>query len=83
MQQHSGSPLDWHEQHLFYLELESTRWRRLLRSSRHLLILATRLIQPDFDFAARYHVKQPMLVWVIRQLRLLTRSSGIVRDQSG
>ncbi len=79
LHQPSSAPLDWHEQHRFYLELERTHWLRLKRSLRHLLILSTRLIQPDFDFAARYNVTQPAFVWIIRQLRLFTKAGSPAR----
>ncbi len=78
-----SAPLDWRAQHRFYLDLESTRRGRLLRAARHLAILSTRLIQADFDFAARYHASRPALVWMMRQLRLLARLSTPPKPTSG
>jgi hypothetical protein len=83
LEQETRTPLDWQAQHRFYLELESTQQGRLLRSARHLLILSTRLIQADFDFAARYHVALPWLVWIIRQLRLIRRAASPARRHAG
>jgi hypothetical protein len=68
-----ATPLDWRSQHRFYLQTETTLYGRLCRSIRHLLILSTRLIQEDFDFAARHRIRWPLLVWVVRQARLFLR----------
>jgi len=78
--QDPGTPLDWYAQHRFYLEIESTLRGRLLRSARHAVILSTRLIQADFDFAARYRITQPALVWMVRQLRLIGKATGPARQ---
>jgi hypothetical protein len=83
LQQAPAAPLDWRAQHQFYLELESTLRGRLLRSVKHAVILATRLIQADFDFAARYRITQPALVWMIRQMRLIGKGATPVRQHPG
>jgi hypothetical protein len=75
--------LDWSAQHRFYLEIEPTAVARLHRSIRHSLILSTRLIQADFDFAARFRIRQPLFVWMLRPLRLLTKIKISVSQQEG
>ena len=72
-----GTRLDWLNQHRFYLETEATTTGRLLRMAGDLSILATRTIQQDFDFAARFGVEQPALVWMLRQFRLLAKLCGL------
>ena len=79
LQQELSVPLDWQAQHRFYLELEVTSAARFWRSSRHLVILSTRLIQSDFDFAGRFHITKTPLVWMARQVRLAGRATGIHR----
>jgi hypothetical protein len=69
----AGVKLDWGEQHSFYLDLEISAPGRLARRARHALILSSRLIQSDYDFAAKFGVRSEALVWSLRQLRLLGR----------
>jgi len=66
---------DWTVQHRFYLELETPGWNRLRRRWRHFLILATRLIDSDFDFAARFNLRRRWQVWLLRPIRLLSRGA--------
>ena len=66
-----SEPLDWRALHLFYLELELPG-HRLRRRWRHLRILHTRVIKPDYEFAARFGCRRPWQVRLLRPLRLLT-----------
>lgn len=70
-------PLNWLNQHGFYLETESTMRGRLLRLAGDLSILTTRTIQPDIDFAARFGIEMPFMVWILRQFRLLSKFCGL------
>jgi Uncharacterised nucleotidyltransferase len=70
-------PLNWRMQHRFYLEIEATMRGRLRRLATDIRIVPTRLTQLDFDFAAGYGVHQPVLVWILRQFRLLARLCGL------
>jgi hypothetical protein len=75
--------LDWRAQHRFYLSLEQGFRSKCLRGLRHLRILATRAIQPDYDFASRFGIDRPWLVLALRPVRLLTvsnRSSPAARQ---
>ncbi|MFP5227795.1 MAG: nucleotidyltransferase family protein [Acidobacteriota bacterium] len=73
--QQPAPALDWKLQHRFYLALETRPWDRLFARFRHLRILATRLIEPDFAFAARFHLDRSWQVWLVRPIRLLRRSA--------
>ena len=75
--QNPSPPQNWRIQHRFYLQTEATTLGRLRRLATDLCILATRLTQLDFDFAASYGMHQPALVWILRQLRLLARLCGL------
>ena len=66
-------PMNWQQKQAFFLELEPTPLARTLRRAAHLRILATRLIGPDYSFAARFGISHPALVWLLRPFRLLTR----------
>lgn len=63
--------IDWRAKHDFYLMMETRPLRRFLRRLRHSRILLTRLIDDDFAFAARFHLRQPWQVWLLRPVRLL------------
>jgi hypothetical protein len=63
----------WRIQHRFYIEIEATMRGRILRAATDIWILATRLTQLDFDFAASYGVHRTGLVWILRQFRLLAQ----------
>jgi hypothetical protein len=63
--------IDWRAKHDFYLMMESRPHRRFLRGLRHLRILLTRLIDDDFAFAARFHLRQTWQVWLLRPVRIL------------
>jgi hypothetical protein len=74
-----GTAFDWLDQEQFYLQTEATTTgplRRQLRILADLPIRVTRTSQSDFNFAARFGVKQPALVWMLRQFRLLARLCG-------
>jgi hypothetical protein len=83
LQSKPPTPMNWLEQHRFYVAVESTRWGRFWRSVRHLLILTSRLIQTDFDFAARYGVTHSFLVWIMRQLRLMVKIARPAHQAGG
>jgi hypothetical protein len=68
----SAEPLDWHAVHAFYLEIEPAGWPRLHHRYRHLKILTSRVIGPDYAFAARFGLHKTWQVWTLRPLRLLS-----------
>jgi hypothetical protein len=70
----SREPLNWRTLHAFFLEIELPGWRRLHRRYRHLKILAGRVIEPDFSFAAKLGVHRLWQVRMLRPLRLLSES---------
>jgi Uncharacterised nucleotidyltransferase len=70
----SSEPLDWSDLHAFYLEIERPGWARLRRWVRHLQILSTRMIEPDYRFAARFGMHRTWQVRMLRPLRLLSAS---------
>jgi hypothetical protein len=65
-----SEPLDWRSLHSFYLEIELPG-HRLRRRLRHLQILLDRVIQPDYEFAARFGCHRVWQVRLFRPLRLL------------
>jgi hypothetical protein len=65
--------LDWRTLHAFYLEIEPPGPRRLLRRYRHLRILATRVVAPDYAFAARLGLRCTWHARLLRPIRLLLR----------
>ncbi len=68
----SREPLDWRVLHEFYLEIEPPGLDRLHRRVRHLQILAGRVIQPDYVFAARFGLRRPWQARMLRPLRLVS-----------
>ena len=70
----SSEPLDWSDLHAFYLQIERPGWARLRRWVRHLQILSTRVIEPDYRFAARFGMHRAWQVRMLRPLRLLSVS---------
>lgn len=64
--------LDWRAQHHFYCSLEPRFMQKGLRRLRYMRILATRTIQPDYDFASRFGIEKPWLVRAMRPIRLLS-----------
>lgn len=66
-------PIDWRAKHRFLLAIETRSWQRPLTRLRHLRILATRLIDADFAFAARFHMHRNWQVWLLRPIRLLLK----------
>jgi len=67
-----AEPLDWRAVHSFYLEIEIPGWHRLHRQYRHLQILAGRVIEPDYTFAAQLGLHQAWQARMLRPLRLLS-----------
>ena len=70
----SSEPLDWSDLHAFYLEIERPGSARLRRWIRHVQILSTRMIEPDYRFAARFGMHRAWQVRMLRPLRLLSAS---------
>jgi Uncharacterised nucleotidyltransferase len=64
-----SEPLDWRAVHSFYLELELPG-HRMRRRWHYLQILHTRVIKPDYEFAARFGCTRPWQVRLLRPLRL-------------
>ncbi len=79
----SSVPLDWSDLHAFYLEIERPGWARLRRLVSHLQILTTRLISPDYRFAAKFGMYRKWQVHMLRPLRLLSRCHGVGSIGSG
>jgi putative nucleotidyltransferase-like protein len=69
-----ASPLDWVAQHRFYLEMETPGWPRIVRRWRHLRILLTRLIEPDFAFAEQFNLHRAWQARLLRPIRLLIKA---------
>src|SRR5262249_37337473 len=69
-----AAPLDWATQHRFFVEVEQPGWGRITRRWRHLRILFYRVIQPDFDFAARFKMQHKWQARLLRPIRLLAKS---------
>jgi hypothetical protein len=67
-----SKPLDWRAAHSFFVEIEPTGWSRLRRRYRHFKILSMRIIEPDYDFAARFGLRRAWQVRALRPLRLLS-----------
>lgn len=67
-------PLDWRAAHAFFLETELPGWPRFHRRIRHLQILVSRAIAPDYAFAARFGLRRAWQVRMLRPLRLLVQS---------
>jgi hypothetical protein len=67
----TAEPLDWRGAHDFFLELEHPGWPRFRRRIRHLRILAGRVIEPDYEFAARFGLHRAWQVRMLRPVRLL------------
>ena len=67
-------PLDWRTLHEFFLRIELPGWPRIHRRYRHLKILWTRVIEPDYAFAARLGLHRPWQARILRPLRLLSDS---------
>jgi hypothetical protein len=65
-------PLDWRTAHEFFLEIEPAGWSRLRRRCSHLQILVSRVIEPDYMFAARFGMHRAWQARMLRPLRLLS-----------
>ena len=72
-----SASFDGPNRHLFYLgiylETATTATGRLRLIARDIRALAKILTQADFEFAARFGVKQIGLVWMLRQFRILAK----------
>jgi hypothetical protein len=66
----SSEPLDWRELHAFYLEMELPK-HRLPRRIRHARILLDRVIEQDYEFAARFGCHRTWQVRLLRPLRIM------------
>jgi Uncharacterised nucleotidyltransferase len=64
--------LDWRSLHAFYLEIEAPGRPRMQRRIRHLRILASRVIEQDYKFAAAFGLHRRWQVQMLRPLRLLS-----------
>jgi hypothetical protein len=68
----ASEPLDWSTLHAFYVEMELPGWHRLQRRWRHIQILAGRVIEPDYAFAAKFGLRRAWQARALRPLRLLS-----------
>jgi hypothetical protein len=64
--------LDWRAIHDFFLEIELPGWPRLRRRYRHSKILATRVIDADYAFAASYGLHHAWQARMLRPIRLIS-----------
>ena len=72
----AAEPLDWRAERMhFSWRLELPGWPRFHRRIRHLRILASRVIAPDYAFAARFGLRRAWQVRMLRPLRLLVQST--------
>jgi hypothetical protein len=71
-----SDPLDWSAAHAFFLELDPPGWPRFQRRIRHLRILSSRVIEPDYAFAAQFGLQR---TWQVRMLRPLRLLSNLIR----
>ena len=78
----SAEQMDWRSIHAFYLETELTTLRKVYRRVLHWRILATRLIDADFAFAAGVGLQRSWQVWFLRPVRLLLRQAERKRRTS-
>ena len=67
-----AQPLDWRRAHAFYAEMEATVWARVRRRTGDARILMTRVIGPDYAFAARFGLRRTWQARLLRPLRLLS-----------
>jgi hypothetical protein len=72
-------PLDWRAAHAFFVEIDPPGWPRFRRRCRHLRILASRVIEPDYTFAARFRMHR---TWQVRMLRPLRLVSDLLHRQA-
>jgi hypothetical protein len=70
----SSESLDWRSVHAFYLEIELPGWPRMRRRYRQLRILASRVIAPDYAFAARFGLHREWQARLLRPVRLMLES---------
>ena len=72
-------PLDWRAAHAFFLEVEFPGWPRLRRRCRHFQILLSRVIAPDYAFAARFGLHSAWQARMLRPVRLLCGAMRLPR----
>ena len=71
-----SQPLDWSSVHAFYVEIETPGRPRLRRRWRHIRVLAGRVIDADYAFAARFGLHRPWQAKLLRPLRLIVKAIG-------
>jgi hypothetical protein len=69
-----AAPIDWRTNHRLFLAMEASPWSRFLRRLRNARILRTRLVDSDFDLAARFRLRRTWQVWILRQIRLVCKT---------
>jgi hypothetical protein len=79
----TSEPLDWRGAHAFFLEIEDPGWRRFRRRVRHGRILLSRIIAPDFAFAARFGLRRGWQVRALRPVRLLMEAIRPAHHEDG
>lgn len=76
--------LDWRGAHAFFVELERPGWPRMVRRWRHLRILALRVMDRDFLFAARFGLRRRWQAWALRPVRLISAMvSNLIAGRRG
>jgi hypothetical protein len=76
----TSEPLNWRAAHAFFVELEPSAWARMRRRGRHLRILASRVIEADTLFAARFGMHRTWQAWLLRPVRVLTEAVQARRE---
>lgn len=62
---------NWWPWHHFYLRLEVRPFHKAVRRILHMRVLAIRVIEEDFAFAAKWGFKRTWQAWLLRPVRLL------------
>jgi hypothetical protein len=76
----TSEPLDWRAVHAFFVELEPSPWARTRRRGRHARILASRVIEADTLFAARFGMRRRWQAWLLRPVRMMTEAVQARRE---
>jgi hypothetical protein len=61
----------WWSLHRFYLRMETRPLRKLMKRVVHLYVLATRLIEVDVAFAAKWGFHRTWQAWLLRPVRIV------------
>jgi hypothetical protein len=76
----TSEPLDWRAAHAFFVQLEPSVWARMRRRGRHARILASRVIEADTLFAAKFGMHRRWQAWLLRPVRVAMEALQARRD---